>query len=60
MLLLNTDPGEPFEVEVGDRIAQLVIVRSEPAEVEEVDSLGRDRARGSGLRLDRGARPDRS
>ena len=26
VLLLNTDPGEPFEIEVGDRIAQLLVV----------------------------------
>jgi dUTP pyrophosphatase len=39
VLLLNTDPSEAFEVEVGDRVAQLVIVRSEPTDVEEVASL---------------------
>jgi dUTP pyrophosphatase len=35
VLLLNTDRTEPFEVEVGDRIAQLVIVRYEAAELTE-------------------------
>ena len=39
VLLLNTDPAEPFEVVVGDRVAQLVIVRSESTEVLEVASL---------------------
>jgi dUTP pyrophosphatase len=37
VLLLNTDPGEPFEIEVGDRIAQLLIVpfvETEPVEAE--------------------------
>ena len=37
VLLLNTDPGEPFEIEVGDRIAQLLIVpfvETEPLEAE--------------------------
>lgn len=39
VLLLNTDPTEPFEVAVGDRVAQLVIVCSESTEVREVASL---------------------
>ena len=39
VLLLNTDPEETFEVEVGDRIAQLVLVRVEAADVEEVPQL---------------------
>ena len=37
VLLLNTDPGEPFEVAIGDRIAQLVIVpfvEGDPVEAE--------------------------
>jgi dUTP pyrophosphatase len=37
VLLLNTDPGEPFEIAVGDRIAQLLIVpfvETEPIEAE--------------------------
>ena len=39
VLLLNTDRSEPFEVSVGDRIAQLVVVRHEAGELEEVESL---------------------
>jgi len=39
VLMLNTDRREPFEVAVGDRIAQLVVVRAEPLEFEEVDEL---------------------
>ena len=39
VLLPNTDGSEQFEVAVGDRIAQLVVVRHEPGELEEVDSL---------------------
>jgi dUTP pyrophosphatase len=39
VLLLNTDPIEPFEVSAGDRIAQLVLVRIEAPEVEEVEEL---------------------
>lgn len=35
VLLLNTDPGDPFEIEPGDRIAQLLLmpfVEAEPVE----------------------------
>jgi len=39
VLLLNTDRSEPFDVAVGDRIAQLVVVRHEAGELEEVESL---------------------
>ena len=39
VLLLNTDRREPFEVAVGDRIAQLVLVRFEAAELREAPSL---------------------
>ena len=39
VLLLNTDPAQPCEVEVGDRIAQLVIVRYEAAELTEQPEL---------------------
>jgi dUTP pyrophosphatase len=39
VLLLNTDPTRPFAVELGDRIAQLVIVRYEPAELTEQPEL---------------------
>jgi len=47
VLLLNTDRAEPFEVSVGDRIAQLVLVRLEPAPLEEIESL-EETARGLG------------
>ncbi|WP_419842352.1 dUTP diphosphatase [Candidatus Poriferisodalis sp.] len=39
VLLLNTDPAEPYQVQRGDRIAQLVIQRVEQAEWEEVEAL---------------------
>ena len=50
VLLLNTDREEPFSVAVGDRIAQLVVVRAEPSEPVEVADLAVSRraARGFG------------
>ena len=39
VLLINTDRHEPFEVEPGDRIAQLVLLRHEAPEAIEVDAL---------------------
>jgi len=47
VLLLNTDPREAFEVAVGDRIAQLVIVAHAAPELEEVGELATS-ARGAG------------
>jgi dUTP pyrophosphatase len=47
VLLLNTDPNEPFSIEVGDRIAQLVIAPIALAEPVEVDRLT-ESARGNG------------
>jgi len=47
ILLLNTDPDEPYEVGRGDRIAQLVIQRVEQAAFEVVDVLP-DSTRGLG------------
>jgi dUTP pyrophosphatase len=47
VLLLNTDRREPFEIAIGDRIAQLVIARIEAPELEEAGSLETS-ARGSG------------
>ena len=47
VLLLNTDRREPFEVAVGDRIAQLVLVRFEAVELREAPSLEAT-ARGGG------------
>ena len=44
VLLVNLDPSEPFEIERGDRIAQLVIQRVEQADfvaVEELPPAGR-------------------
>ena len=40
VLLVNTDPTEPFTIERGDRIAQLVVQRVEEAHFAEVDDLG--------------------
>ncbi len=39
VVLHNTDPDEPFTIEPGDRIAQLVLVPVLLAEVEQVDEL---------------------
>jgi len=47
VLLVNTDPSEPFEVRRGDRIAQLVVQRVETVEWDVVDALP-DSARGLG------------
>jgi dUTP pyrophosphatase len=47
VLLLNTDRVEPFSVEPGDRIAQLVLVRVETEQLEEVAELD-ETARGVG------------
>jgi dUTP pyrophosphatase len=47
VLLLNTDRSQPFTVEPGDRIAQLVLVRVETEELEEVAELD-ETARGVG------------
>ena len=47
VLLLNTDRSAAFEVSPGERIAQLVVVRHEAPEAEEVPSL-EETARGAG------------
>jgi dUTP pyrophosphatase len=47
VLLLNTDRDEPFEVAVGDRIAQLVLVAYAAPDLEEVGELA-ESARGAG------------
>jgi dUTP pyrophosphatase len=39
VLLVNLDPGEPYEVQRGDRIAQLVIQRVETASFRPVGEL---------------------
>jgi dUTP pyrophosphatase len=47
VLLLNTDPSEPFEVANGDRVAQLVIVAVALADpVEAADLAASDRGEG--------------
>lgn len=46
VLLVNLDPTTPYEVQRGDRIAQLVIQRVEEATFTEVDDLG-DSPRGT-------------
>ena len=49
VVLLNTDPHEPFHVHRGDRIAQLVVQRVEEVQWFEVESLaGDDRGGGFG------------
>jgi dUTP pyrophosphatase len=47
VILVNHDPAEPFEIEVGDRIAQLVIQEAAAIEWDEVEDLGQT-ARGQG------------
>jgi dUTP pyrophosphatase len=47
VLLVNTDPDDDYEIERGDRIAQLVIQRVEQAELVAVDELPRS-DRGTG------------
>ena len=39
VLLVNTDPAEPFTVRRGDRIAQLVLQKVEQADFIEVEEL---------------------
>jgi dUTP pyrophosphatase len=46
VLLLNTDPGEPFEIEVGDRIAQLLVVPFAEAEPVEAGLSASERGEG--------------
>jgi dUTP pyrophosphatase len=47
VLLVNTDPEVPYQVERGDRIAQLVLQRVESAEFVDVEELS-DSVRGLG------------
>jgi dUTP pyrophosphatase len=47
VLLLNTDPAEPFEVRPGDRIAQLLVVAVATPELVESDALS-ETVRGAG------------
>lgn len=48
VLLINTDPDLDFQIERGERIAQLVIQRYESVTLVEVDSLADDSERGVG------------
>ncbi|MFL5884030.1 MAG: dUTP diphosphatase [Thermoleophilaceae bacterium] len=47
VLLLNTDREDTFDIDVGDRIAQLVLVAHASPELEEVADLA-DSVRGAG------------
>ena len=47
--LLNTDPQHPFEIEVGDRIAQLIVMPVARAEFIPVDTLPGSHRGGSGF-----------
>jgi dUTP pyrophosphatase len=47
VLLLNTDAAETFRLSAGDRIAQLLLVRIETPEPEEVEALS-ESVRGAG------------
>jgi dUTP pyrophosphatase len=47
VLLLNTDRRDPFQIERGDRVAQLVVIRTEMVSVLEVQTLSGS-ARGAG------------
>jgi dUTP diphosphatase len=48
VLMINTDPVEPYEVHRGDRIAQLVVQRIESCSLLEVEVLDGD-GRGGGF-----------
>ena len=49
VLLLNTDKAEPFEVEPGDRIAQLLVTPYEPLEPASVEAARRLEPRRGGF-----------
>ena len=49
VLLLNTDRREPFEIVVGDRVAQLLVVAFAAAEVVEVSELAASQRAGGGF-----------
>ena len=49
VILLNTDPTEPFVVRRGERIAQLVVQRVEQVAWHEVEALDDDDDRGGGF-----------
>jgi len=47
VIAINLDPKEPITIQVGDRIAQLVIMKVESLEFKEVKELN-DSERGTG------------
>ena len=47
VILVNLDPKEPFEINVGDRIAQLVVAQVEHVQWQECESLD-ETERGAG------------
>jgi dUTP pyrophosphatase len=49
VLLLNTDRENPFDVEPGDRIAQLVLVKVEGPDLEEAEELDETMRGGGGF-----------
>jgi dUTP pyrophosphatase len=49
VVLLNTDPAEEFTIEVGDRIAQLVILAVPQVRLVEVDDLPTSERSASGF-----------
>ena len=49
VLLVNTDPTEPYEVHRGDRVAQLLVVRFETATFVSSAALGASERGGGGF-----------
>ena len=49
VLLVNTDPSEPFEVKRGERIAQLVVMSVQTVRLVEVESLEESTRGGDGF-----------
>ena len=47
VIAINLDPKEPITIQVGDRIAQLIIMKVESLEFKEVEELN-DSERGTG------------
>ena len=47
VIAINLDPKEPIPIQVGDRIAQLIIMKVESLEFKEVEELN-DSERGTG------------
>ena len=57
VILINLDPIEPFAIEVGDRIAQLMIVKIPTVQLHKVDELPATE-RGEGGFGSSGVRPE--